>query len=112
MTVNTKILHLYVNDPTKSQSFSTITEALASLEKCVSDAGLQNLAPQAFPAAADTHVVPAIIHIAPGIYEEQIVVTRPYVTFEGEDASTTVLTYGLGAKDIMPDGDKRGTSPN
>ena len=104
MTNHTEILHLYVNDPTKSQSFSTITEALASLEEDVSNAGLQT-----FPAAADTHIAPAIIHVAPGIYEELLVISRPYVTLEGEDAATTIITYGLGAKDTMPDGDTRGT---
>lgn len=96
------ILHLYVNYPQKSRSFSTIGEALASLPKCA-------LAPQSFPAAKEDNITPVIIHIAPGIYEENLVVERPCVTFLGEDALSTVLTGRLGAYEMLEDGSRRGT---
>ena len=50
-----------------------------------------------------------ILFIHKGFYEEQITVTIPHVTFQGEDADTTILSYGLYAKMMMDDGMKRGT---
>ncbi len=47
-----------------------------------------------------------VIRICPGVYRERLVVPRekPYITFRGEDAHTTVLTYGLHARSPKPDG--------
>jgi pectinesterase len=41
-----------------------------------------------------------VIHIKPGIYHEQIRVSegKRFITFRGEDAHTTVLTYRLSAQ--------------
>ena len=52
-----------------------------------------------------------VLFIHKGIYEEQITVTVPHVTMigEGESPSDTVLTYYLYAREILPDGMKRGT---
>lgn len=52
-----------------------------------------------------------VLYIHKGIYEEQITVRTPHVTFTGggEDPSQTVLTYFLYAREILPDGMKRGT---
>lgn len=97
-----EIIHLYVNYPDKSPCFSSVSEALASLPK-------ESLAEPAFPAPKGESIAPAVIHIAPGIYEEQLVIERPHVTLLGEDAASTVLTYHLGAFEEMPDGSKRGT---
>lgn len=94
-------LHLYVNYPGKEPVYATITEALAALPPI-------NVAGQSFPAPMED-IAPVIIHIAPGTYEEQILVERPYVTFSGEDAATTILSYHFGAYEDMPDGSKRGT---
>lgn len=49
------------------------------------------------------------IHIANGTYFEKLTVQTPYVTFEGESAEGTILTYNLGAYEILEDGIKRGT---
>lgn len=50
-----------------------------------------------------------IIHIAPGIYKERIVVGQNNVSFVGTDAEHTVITYSDAAFDVMKEGDKRGT---
>ena len=49
------------------------------------------------------------IHITPGRYYEKLTVEQPHITLEGEDAATTILTYDNYAREIMPDGIKRGT---
>ncbi len=95
-------LHLYVNYPDKTPCVDTVSQALASLPPI-------ETAPQSFPCAQEYNITPVMIHIAPGFYEEQIVVERPYVSFLGEDAASTVLSYHLGANEIMGDGSKRGT---
>ena len=95
-------IHLYVNYPDKTPCFDTVSQALASLPPV-------ETAPQSFPCAQEYNITPVMIHIAPGFYEEQIVVERPYVSFLGEDAASTVLSYHLGASEIMEDGSKRGT---
>lgn len=50
-----------------------------------------------------------VIRIHPGIYREQLTLTTPYVTFLGDDAENTILTYDLSAREVMEDGEKRGT---
>lgn len=97
-----KFIHLYVNYPDENPGFSSVSEALASLP------AVQTL-PLSFPAPYEDNITPVIIHIAPGIYEEELVIERPYVTLVGEAAESTVLTYHLGANEILPDGSKRGT---
>lgn len=96
------ILHLYVNYPHREDSYSSISEALASLPSF-------SPLPQSYPAADEPEIMPVILHIAPGIYEEQLIIDRPYLTFMGEDAENTVLTYHLGANEMLADGSKRGT---
>jgi pectinesterase len=50
-----------------------------------------------------------VLYIHKGFYEEQIAVTVPHVTFIGEDAENTILSYGLYARMSMEGGMKRGT---
>lgn len=50
-----------------------------------------------------------VIHIAPGIYEERIVVAQDNVSLVGIDAKSTIITFGNFAFDTMKDGDQRGT---
>src|SRR6185436_13614755 len=40
-----------------------------------------------------------VIHIAPGTYKERIIVPKdkPLITFQGDDAKTTILTYDWSA---------------
>jgi pectinesterase len=53
-----------------------------------------------------------IIDIAPGTYTEQLTVpsNKPYITFRGQDANTTVLTYNLNANSIDANGNTVGTT--
>ncbi len=96
------MIHLYVNYPEQTPCYRSVSEALSSLPEI-------ELLPQAFPAPGEPQAEPVTVHIAPGIYEELLVVERPYVTFLGEDALKTVLSFHLGAFEAMPDGSRRGT---
>lgn len=49
------------------------------------------------------------IRIAPGCYEEKLVINKPYLKLIGNAAKDTIITYGDYANYIMPDGKKRGT---
>lgn len=91
----------YVGYPQKTPNFTKIEDALAALS-------CEALSPQTFPAPL-SEAEPVTVKIAPGIYKEQLVVSRPNVTLEGEDAQTTLLTCDLGAREILADGLKRGT---
>lgn len=95
-------LHLFVRYPDKVPYFPTVNEALASLPE-------EKRIEKNDPAPEEKWISPVIVHIAPGLYEERILVNRPHVTFLGEDAETTILSYHLGAFEIMKDGSKRGT---
>ena len=94
-------LHIYVNMTGNTPNYPTITEALESLHY-KSDCEKQ------FPAPV-TDLPAAIIHIGEGTYREKLVVSRPNVTFLGAGRDKTVLVYGQGAFELMPEGDKRGT---
>ncbi len=52
---------------------------------------------------------PVTLMIHRGVYQERVTVNRPYITFQGESRDETVLTYGLYARMMMEDGQKRGT---
>lgn len=94
-------IHLYVNMPGHSPCFCTIADALSSLPA-------ETPAEKQFPAPSE-EITPVIIHIGRGVYREKLVITRPYVTLAGTSAAETILVYGLGACEIMPDGSRRGT---
>ena len=49
------------------------------------------------------------IFIHKGVYKERIEITAPYLTFLGEDAENTIITYDNYAKMLMADGMERGT---
>ncbi len=51
----------------------------------------------------------AIIHIGEGVYTEKIFAEKADITFIGDGVDKTVIEFGDGANDIMPDGSKRGT---
>lgn len=91
----------YVGYPQKTPNFAKIEDALAALPQVPQT-------PKTFPAPV-SEAEPVTLKIAPGTYKEQFVISRPGVTLEGEDAQTTILTYDLGAKEILADGLKRGT---
>ncbi len=113
MPTTSTTLELYINRqdcPNGAPSFTTVSEALDALDSLAPlpkeiTASLEQ--DKAFPAP-DHNITPAILHIGPGTYREQLIITRPKVTFEGT-GSDTVIVYGLSAQEIMPDGEKRGT---
>ena len=77
--------HLYVGYFDKDGSYSTVSEAV-------------NAAAQINPTSEEQRVS---IHIAPGVYREQIIVNTPYISFINDDPSSEVrLTwyYGIGYK--------------
>lgn len=59
----------------------------------------------ALPASSE----PVTVHLAAGVYSELCEINRPNVTIEGEGIGKTVITNGLYALMLMPDGHKRGT---
>lgn len=106
-------LELYINRqdcPDTALSFTTVNEALNALDSLapLPNAIIESLEQgKCFPAP-DYDITPVTIYIGPGTYREQLLITRPKVTFIGAGEST-VLVYGLGAFEEMPDGGKRGT---
>lgn len=53
---------------------------------------------QAVDHVPDGNTRRVVIQIKPGVYAEQVKVNKPYVTFRGEDAGKTVITYKLSAQ--------------
>ena len=53
--------------------------------------------------------VPAVIRLAPGVYEEKVELCRANTTLEGHTAEDTIIRWGDGAREILEDGKKRGT---
>ena len=51
----------------------------------------------------------AVIHIGEGVFCEKVFSEKADITFIGEGMDKTVLEFGDGANDLMPDGSKRGT---
>jgi len=56
---------------------------------------------QAVDLVPEKNTKPVVIHIKPGIYQEQVIVPagKPFITFRGDDAKQTILTFHLSAKD-------------
>jgi pectinesterase len=56
---------------------------------------------QAVDRVPENNVQAVLIHIKPGVYKEQINVpaSKPFITFRGDDARETILTFNLSAKD-------------
>ena len=52
---------------------------------------------------------PVTIFIKSGTYTELITIDRPYLTLEGEEVTSTILTFHNYANMLMEDGMKRGT---
>lgn len=97
-----EIIHVYVGGEHPAPCFATIGEAIAYISRDYTPL------PPAYPAPEEA-VPPVIIHIAPGVYREKLVLERPCVTLEGCGAEDTVLVYGDYAQQILEDGSKRGT---
>lgn len=109
-----KEIHIYVNTPEQEPNFATIAEALASVDGGMSAAeeldSLKELpSPEKHFPEEYSDLPPVVVHIGEGTYQEKLVVSRPNVTFLGAGRDKTILVYGQGAKEIMPDGTNRGT---
>ena len=63
---------------------------------------VQNAVDHAFDRVLAPTTARLVIEIRPGVYRERVRVPhdRPRVTFLGTDAQSTVITYGVGAKDV------------
>lgn len=107
-------IHIYVNTPGQAANYATIAEALAASGAGMSGAGEMDAVKAStsgekhFPAEF-SDLEPLVIHIGEGIYREKLIVTRPNVTFLGAGQDKTILVHGQGARELMPDGDTRGT---
>lgn len=68
-----------------------------------------NTIQDALDSIPEDNVSPITIHIKPGIYKEKLVINKANVTFIGESAENTIISYNDYALMIMEDGEKRGT---
>ncbi len=112
-------LHLYVADSSGTygeeqmpeNSFSAIGDALEAADRLspVPESIAAELAEGKRYPSPEYDVQPVVIHIGEGIYREKLVISRPNVTFLGEDRERTVIVFGHGANEIEEDGEKRGT---
>ncbi len=50
-----------------------------------------------------------VITVRNGIYREKLYIDKPGISLIGQDCGQTVISWGDGAFDTMPDGSKRGT---
>ena len=69
-------------------------------------------APGAITAALDRLPAdgsPAVLQLAPGVYREPVVIRRPHTALEGESPENTRIVWADGARDLLPDGTRRGT---
>ncbi|MBR1443910.1 MAG: hypothetical protein IJ583_10315 [Firmicutes bacterium] len=76
---------LYVGDPSKEANYLTVAEAVDAANR--------------MNAAATSEDERITIHIAPGVYREQVAVTAPYITIQNDSSDQDVkLTwyYGIG----------------
>ncbi|WP_099468695.1 pectinesterase family protein [Konateibacter massiliensis] len=64
---------------------------------------------EAICAAKSYRGKPVTIRLDKGIYKEKCIIKQDFVTLEGEGASETILTFDDYAKQILEDGEKRGT---
>lgn len=64
---------------------------------------------QALAQVPDYTDEPVTIHLAPGTYREKVTVARPFLTLEGADPASTVISCDDCATQILKDGSRRGT---
>ena len=109
-TVNLKLYINWPDCPENAHCFSTITEALNALDSLalLPEAVKQSLSQDKIFPAPHYDIPPVTLYIGKGIYREKLVITRPGITLVGAGHGT-VLVYGQGAFEDMPEGGKRGT---
>lgn len=114
MNASEKALQLYINCkdcPSDKTNYTTITECLKAMDQLapLSAEVLGILAQDKVYPAPNWDIRPIVIHIGAGTYREQLTISRPRVTMIGEHRDNTVIVYGLGAAEILDNGEKRGT---
>lgn len=114
MNANQSPLHLYVNHrdcPDEAFRFETVTAALEAMDRLapIPEKTARQLSRGKEYPAPTFDITPVIIHIGAGIYRERLLIARPHVTLLGESRDTTVVVYGMGAFEVLEDGERRGT---
>lgn len=114
MNANQSSLHLYVNHrdcPDEAFCFKTVTEALEAMDRLapIPEKTARQLSRDKEYPAPSFDISPVIIHVGAGIYRERLLISRPRVTLLGENRDQTVVVYGLGAFEVLEDGERRGT---
>jgi pectinesterase len=94
-----------------SLSTSQLFAAGKTLTVAADGSGQFKTVQAAVDAVPDDNKEPVVISIKPGTYKEKITVpkTKPFVTFKGDDAKTTILTNDWNAKHVGPEGKEVGT---
>ena len=81
---NSKLTDLYVGYPNKKNNYATISRAIVA---CAS----------INPQSEEERIT---VHIAPGIYREQVIIKTPYITLQNDDIergyATITWYYGVG----------------
>ena len=77
------------NNHTDENTFSTINEAISHVPEDNSE--------------------PVTILVTAGVYYEKVTLDRPYIHLVGSSVDECIITYDDYARDLMPDGSKRGT---
>jgi pectinesterase len=97
-----------------AEAMRTATAAAAEVTLTVAADGSGGFATvqAAVDAVSDENPGRVVIQIKPGRYKERVIVPRskPFITFQGEGAKTTVLTYDWNARHVGPEGRPVGTS--
>lgn len=65
----------------------------------------------AIDAVPEQNLIPTVIHLAPGVYEERVILSgsKPYITICGESPETTEISYGYYAGMLWENGDPTST---
>ena len=113
MSLKDQPLHFYVDlkGGEREDHFCAITEALKAADRLspLAESIAAELEAGKIYPSPEYEVQPVVLHIAAGVYREKLVISRPNVTFLGEDCERTVIVFGDGADEILEDGEKRGT---
>jgi len=85
---------------------SSFSHATTILTVAADGSGDHRTPQSALAAIPDRNSEPFIVRIKAGTYEGPVIVpaSKRFVTFQGEDAVTTIITWGRNAHDPVPEG--------
>nr|ACY24850.1 Pel10A pectate lyase/pectinesterase [uncultured organism] len=97
-------------DPTTADCNSITNQPI--LRVAADGSGQYKTVQAALNTLSNSNTTPTQIRIKPGVYREKLTITKPFVTFCGEQGKTTstILTYNDGASTLKADGTAIGTS--